>query len=292
MAFNRTPAGLSNLYLFLKVDHVVFVEGGKDIPMPNIFSESYQNESIDAKFWENIFKVFTSHKLLYFRSLGSKTHLTDIYNHIIDNAVKNCSVAMDRDHENLKNSKGLYYTFGYSWENDVWGKDVLMAVLQAICLNCNLKALHADCNNLYAKFKKNIKPAVELDKYIALKKLKTGFPELRKVGLLMKSPSHNSEPQLDIDKIKEIMKDAKKKNKIAGKIKVKCNVKKDCYGHLFSYFNIRIFKFLKVKYSKDSTCSDNFLKFLVIEKFFTGGFFKNNSNIFKHYKKLFSLNPI
>lgn len=50
MAFERSLLGQRNRALFLNVDAIVYVEGGRGL--------EDQDESFDAMFWKKVFEVF------------------------------------------------------------------------------------------------------------------------------------------------------------------------------------------------------------------------------------------
>ena len=131
MSFLRSNSGLSNLAIFRSVDVVIFTEGGENKAISDESEEtSYRAPTLDKVFWENI---LTSCKFRYsfaLYSIGSKHNLNYIAQRIESEVVNNVIVAMDTDTDDLDNRKLssplILYTYGYSWENDVFDEEVIV----------------------------------------------------------------------------------------------------------------------------------------------------------------------
>ena len=78
MIFRRTSSGLSNQHLFLNVDTVVFVEGGKSYSKEEVYSGQFDTHSIDIQFWRGLFSIYRNSESLQFRAIGSKNTLKSI----------------------------------------------------------------------------------------------------------------------------------------------------------------------------------------------------------------------
>lgn len=132
MIFERTPLGQKNRSLFLRVDLVVYVEGGmgKD-----------DDESYDINFWQAVFEILKPSINVKFLPKGGRVNLLRIANDVIENDVQNVLVAIDRDYNELNNTSfsdpRILHSFGYSWENDVWLEQCLVEdVFFSICPRC------------------------------------------------------------------------------------------------------------------------------------------------------------
>lgn len=141
MTLTRTSIGLSNLHLFLKVDVVVFVEGGQSYTIEKVSMGEGDVIGLDILFWEKFFEFFESRRLLAFRAVGSKTVLREIADKIELGEVSHVFVGMDQDYDSLSNdlieTPGVFYTRGYSWENDVWNIAVARDVFYIVCPTCS-----------------------------------------------------------------------------------------------------------------------------------------------------------
>lgn len=115
-----SPKAQSVLPTFLNKDIVVFIEGNADSKM-----------SIDIAFWQTIFKTFCPKKAEIIQR-GGKTHLLHILQES-EGKNKNVFVAIDRDLEDIHKKIGkfsnLIYTYGYSYENDLYSLNLIFDIL-------------------------------------------------------------------------------------------------------------------------------------------------------------------
>ena len=150
MTFSRTPAGLSNTHLFYGVDIVVFTEGSEQINEEDIGSHDYF-------FWGRLFKFFLPELNVKVRCMGSKGSLQQIASDIIDDAAKNIVIAFDRDYDfeigRQKKHPLIIYTFGYSWENDIWNLHTVFNIIKKhIPIPAVPKHVIENINNAYCGF--------------------------------------------------------------------------------------------------------------------------------------------
>ncbi|QOY51189.1 hypothetical protein [Candidatus Sulfurimonas baltica] len=129
MSFTRTRSGLSNLHLFYDSDLIVFTEGGtQTFTLQEIEEGKHNTYSVDIKFWKNIFDINGLEKKVSFRAIGSKTASKSFCEKIVNGEIHNIVVAKDRDLDEyvdtIYTSPFILYTKGYSWENDVFIKDL------------------------------------------------------------------------------------------------------------------------------------------------------------------------
>ena len=76
MTVRRTASGLSNQHLFLKVDAIVFIEGGqKSYSLKEAYKGKFNNNVIDIKYWNGLFSIYHNKYKLEFRAIGSKETL-------------------------------------------------------------------------------------------------------------------------------------------------------------------------------------------------------------------------
>ncbi len=139
MSFTRTISGLSNLHLFYDSDLIVFTEGGtQTFALDEIEEGKYSTNSVDIKFWKNIFEINGLEKKVSFRAIGSKTASKSICEKIVNGEIHNTAVAKDRDLDEyvdtMFTSPFILYTKGYSWENDVFVKDLTCEQIKSMLL--------------------------------------------------------------------------------------------------------------------------------------------------------------
>jgi hypothetical protein len=149
MSFTRTNSGLSNLARFYGVDLIAFTEGGNNsFSISEVLRGSFNKASVDIKFWSGLFERYNIKKSIHFRALGSKTCSKDLREMISGGAVRNIIVTCDSDlddyFETKINSPYVLYTYGYSWENDVWHPNFVMEQIKSFMFTQNLDAQHSE----------------------------------------------------------------------------------------------------------------------------------------------------
>ena len=126
MSFSRTSPGLQNAARFYGVSAVVYVEGRPQT------SESDPG-SLDIIFWSKLFDRYAPNLQVRVICRGSKSDLLHTAAQITGGALSNVIVALDRDYDpevgvDVRHPAVLY-SYGYSWENDVWCHEVIEALI-------------------------------------------------------------------------------------------------------------------------------------------------------------------
>lgn len=133
MAFERTALGQQNRSLFLGVDRVIYVEGGR--------ADKGFNESFDGMFWKKIITELRPDLRIRAIPKGSKNILVELAQNLDRDVSSNVLIAMDRDYDELAglglNKPGVIHTFGYSFENDVYHPDNLANLFSDLCPLCD-----------------------------------------------------------------------------------------------------------------------------------------------------------
>ncbi len=290
MTFRRTSSGLSNLHLFLNVDLVVFVEGGqKSFTFKEVLAGDHSSESMDILFWQNLFGMLLPSVSCSFRPIGSKTTLLSIAEEVLSGQASHVCVAIDRDCDHitgaLKKGKGVVYTKGYSWENDVWRKEVLQETFFALCPVDRLTTdVRKEIDECYDQFPESIFWPVYVDTMLRMFD-KSLIPTERVESLIM--VGSNLRPVINKARILGLLHEInrkKTKKYFFGK-KVKISALDDCNGRLLASFGYRVLLFLLKKFSKLHRIAKHHANSFAIASFFTladkGGF---KSRI-AHYKK-------
>jgi len=114
MTFERTDLGQANRALFFGADLTCYVEGSDDT-----------EHGIDISFWSSAFEALAPDKRIHFTRRGGKPVVENLAADIVKNDVQNTIVAMDRDFSEFRergiiDDHRVFYTFGYSWENDTY----------------------------------------------------------------------------------------------------------------------------------------------------------------------------
>ncbi len=268
MAFVRTTNGLKNQHLFHNVDCVIFVEGGKSYTKMEIEQGKYDEESIDTIFWSKILKKYKPDTKFKFKAIGSKSAIVQVAEDIIDNNHTTVYVAMDQEFDTilakLYKHKNILYTFGYSWENDVWNEDVIRSITKTLSAK---KMSKKEVTEPFKRFLKEAKFSVYADGYL-FSKGNSFFPRpsnhLKLIDCCSDTP-----PFVKKGEIEELWKEiGLKKSSVYsfGSRKGIC-VRTNCYGHLLGDFCKLLVKHLmKVKH-KMASPNDEIIRRMAIDKF-------------------------
>jgi len=143
MSFTRTNSGVSNMRLFYDADIVIYTEGGSSsFSISEVEDGKFNSHSVDIKFWNGVLKANNFNKKVQFKAIGSKTASQAITKKILNGDVKNIAIAKDRDldqfSQELIDSPFILYTKGYSWENDVFAKELTLAQIESMILEANI----------------------------------------------------------------------------------------------------------------------------------------------------------
>jgi hypothetical protein len=168
MIFTRTTRGINNLHRFYNVDFIVFLEGGAtSYNKEEVYAGKYSDETEDIIFWKRVFTIFVPDRKLKFKSIGSKRTLKQISDDIIDGTLTSIILTMDNEFDEVLNKRiihrQIYYTHGYSWENDVWSPIVVKRIIKEIT------AIDIENDILDLKFNdflKDIETAVSADCFL------------------------------------------------------------------------------------------------------------------------------
>lgn len=288
--FKRTNSGLNNQHLFFDVDLILFLEGGStSYNKLEVYENKYNSETEDIIFWRNIFGEFVSDKKIKFKSVGSKKTIKEIATDIINGEIKTIILAMDNEFDELLNQTidhpHIYYTYGYSWENDVWNENVINYVIEEITA---VKIENEDININFQQFTENIKVAVNADGYL-FEQGSSFFPrpsgylfcvDCKPVDLpIIKTEDINS--RLNLKGIDE---------SIANEYGLKHSIQtlKFCYGHLLADYSCQlIMHYIKKRHSLSNISKDIIYR-IGINKYFQNSF--KNGEIYEYYVSQFQKN--
>lgn len=288
--FRRTFSGLNNQHLFYNVDLIVYLEGGQtSYTKEQVYAGAYSSETEDIIFWSNIFERFKSDKKIKFKSIGSKSTIKEIAIDIISGNIKTVFVAMDNEFDEILNQRinhsNIYYTHGYSWENDVWNPKVIKSVLQELTA---IKIENNDIENNFREFISKITLAVYADAYL----FKTGssyFP--RRNGYMFCVDCNPIDLPIIHEEVIEnkiIEKGITKRKAILYGRKHGINPLKLCFGHfLADYCCQLITHYLRKRHSLSNIPKDYIYR-ISIRKHFELTF--DNSEVFDFYKNQFEKN--
>lgn len=235
-AFTRTPAGLSNQHLFYGVDLIIYLEGGEEtFTKDQVYDGSFNDESLDEIFWKLLFAKLKVKEKVKFKPVGSKTTILQIADDIVSDKLKSVMVAMDSEFDQVEgkhlNHESVHYTFGYSWENDIWNIDIVVELIETLTAqNVDVDAIKEN----FDEFAKNIRIGVFADAYL-FRDGKSFFP--RKKGHLACVECQAPDlPSLKKDTVAKWLNDASLKRSTLNAFgrRKNINVSQHCYGHLLA----------------------------------------------------------
>lgn len=125
--FERSPYGVQNRAIFLRVKYVIYAEGDP---------EGEANQSPDRAFWTRMIKLFRPDLAFTILVKGGKSQVLQFASYIVANNISGTAVVLDRDYDDLCGTmiadKRVMYTFGYSWENDIVCSKVCTGLIRHI----------------------------------------------------------------------------------------------------------------------------------------------------------------
>jgi protein involved in ribonucleotide reduction len=271
MSFTRTNAGVSNLHLFYDAEIIIFTEGGaKSFSADEIENDQYSTSSTDIKFWGSVLKFNGYDKKIQFRAIGSKTSSKSICNKIINGEVRNVAVAKDRDLDQyisgLVDSPFILYTKGYSWENDVFTKDLTMSQIKNMLFEPDLnEEIISIINSSYDDFRFYGKHLIRLEIIFRKNGVKfiSDFNGERFINL-------NNFPVIDRKQVKKVL--SSKKEGIVRPVVSGLNTTSICpflsnYGKLIEALSIAVIRYICKKYSTHKFIPKLMVEASMIERF-------------------------
>jgi hypothetical protein len=291
-SFKRTLSGLGNQHLFYNVDLVVFLEGGSvSYNKADVYAGNFTAETEDIIFWKNIFEKFSNNKKIKFKSIGSKKTIKEIAIDIVNGKLATVYVAMDNEFDEIllqrMEHSNVFYTNGYSWENDVWNQNVVKGVINELTA---VEIENSDIEQNFNQFLKNMKVAVYADGYL-FKNGSSFFP--RKSGYMF---CVDCTP-IDLPTIKQLdisnklqAKNLKKSTLYSYGSRHSIDTLKFCYGHLLADYCCQLIThYIKKRHSLTNISKDIIYR-MGLKKFFQLHF--DNGHIYEYYEAQFKKNGL
>ena len=92
--------------------------------------------TLDTAFWSAVISSVASRHRVEVRSVGNKPTVEAIARLVAQGSVNRVIVALDRDFDDRRGRKlqhgNIMYTFGYSWENDVFSAETMIEVISSL----------------------------------------------------------------------------------------------------------------------------------------------------------------
>lgn len=275
MSFTRTLTGLSNQHLFYKVNYVVYTEGGaQTFSIHDLASGSYNQQATDLHYWQAVFASFCPKLRVRFLPAGSKSTLIQLARHIGSGSISCVMVAMDQDHDRyygkLIQAKEVFYTWGYSWENDVCFPETLEDVFFMLCpkdRRAHEATIRAAIHSCYDRFTSDVRHLVRAD-VILCSDDKALFPR-NDFGKLIKTRKSTRFPILDRSRLRRRLNNLRSKcaNPLYINSSERPSTQRDCFGHLLSRFFYRLLMYLLSNYSSVTCPAHETFNALIVSSF-------------------------
>ncbi len=267
--FRRTLSGLSNQHLFFDVDLVVFLEGGESFNKEEVYANMFTAETEDVIFWKNIFKRFMIGKTIKFKSVGSKSTVKQIAFDIINGEIATVMVAMDNEFDEIQNDRiehpNIFYTHGYSWENDIWTHNVVKSIIEELSA---IEIENDDIKNNFSEFLNRIKIAVFSDAYLFKYNLSFFNREKGRMFCVDCNPAYLPIIKSDeIDK-KIVEKGITKRKAVLYGNKNNIDALKFCFGHFLADYCCQLVQHYLKKRHELTNLSKDFIYRMGIKKHF------------------------
>ncbi|WP_417323141.1 DUF4435 domain-containing protein [Erythrobacter aureus] len=245
MSFERSASGQANRALFYGVDWVIYTEGGSESGGPV--------RSYDTLFWGAVFRSVEPALRIKAIPRGGKRQLASLARQIIDDDIDNVVVAMDRDYDginqNLLDHPRVVYTFGYSFENDIFEPESLSELFSSLAPNTlEEDELDTEIGEWSRLFISTARWPMKVD-IIAKKNDVAGFDRDRPQKYFQ-SNAYGCEPKASRDRMvaetDRIL--ARCRDRSFGTGSIPETLPKSIVGHLWEVFAFRLFSFLHAKY--------------------------------------------
>jgi hypothetical protein len=233
----RTPAGISNEHLFHNSEAVVYVEGGQSTRALNPAA------STDVLFWRGLFDRFVAGRQFHFKPRCGKQTLLKLADGMADGTITRAFVCIDRDHDHLRGLRqtpGVLYTFGYSWENDVWCSDTIEETFYTLCgVDRDSVRVRELVRGALAEFAARMRWPVRADVLMALRP-DSAIP---RGNLRCVTPPGRGWPTVDKKLLLTCVEEARTRSagtklRLPGEVRVE--FWRDVYGHVLGYFCYRM----------------------------------------------------
>lgn len=228
MIFERTKAGQENRALFHNVDYVCYVEGGG----------GQTNCSEDVIFWKSVFKAVRPEIRIRFIAKGGKPTIESHAKNIVEEDIKKTIVAMDSDYDGVLGEKiedyRVFYTYGYSWENDVFYIDFAVSLLQRAALSDGITKESREYFILeHNRVMRDLRWPSRAD--FAAFRAGTSVLPRETAGRVVKLDNSESQPRIDRKQVLTLCRESKKRKKYRlARSSIKINdIERLCVGHVY-----------------------------------------------------------
>ncbi len=267
IAFHRTSSGLSNLSIFLGVDVVVYLEGGdRKLSLADLETDLVASENHDTMFWQTILNEFRPNIKAHLKSIGSKATVISVSRLVVTGVIHHVITALDRDFDHIRRAKirhpNVLYTYGYSWENDVFTKSNLKTLSRSLCLNrIRCKKINDLTDDLFEQFLRSFKVQVQWDNALA-----GSCADLCDRGALMNSIELRppSAPRISRKRVATLLRESHSNNRnVRLKAMKRIDVQRDLHGHTVERFASGVLQHILAEYLGTKANKDLCMRLLI-----------------------------
>lgn len=250
--FERSKSGQQNRSRFFGTSFVCYVEGRED-----------GEQAHDISFWRAVLGSLRPSIQIKFVPRGGKPILEGLAREVIEKDIENVIVAMDADYDHLTSDvisdPRVFYTYGYSWENDAFSRQSLKEVYRALC-HCGTvpSAVAAEIDAVHARVARQLRWPVQAD-LIALRAGSSVLPR-QSPGRVIKAVPGSFEPGVDNKEVRKLITEAKRRRKASlGSVRVK-DTPRFCVGHVYELAMIYILKMVAKAFGGKSSLSPDHVR--------------------------------
>lgn len=261
--FERTTAGQANRALFYGVDWVIYTEGGADSSKPV--------RAFDSLFWSAIFKAVRPNSKFKAIPRGGKSRLKQLAESVVDDQIQNVLVAMDRDYDDwfgtLIDHPRVLYTFGYSFENDIFESNHLIEIFMSLGPSeVHEEEIKAEIHSHVSSFVASIRWPLKIDLCAKHNKV-SGFDRKRPQKYFL-SNAYGTPPTTSRDRLvaetDRILAECSDRTLGVGMIPALEEAK--VIGHIWEVFAFRLITFLQSRHANTGKLSYDHFRSLGISR--------------------------
>lgn len=292
MRLSRTDAGLSNMALFLDVDFIVYTEGGREsLSIESVENGEFNKSATDIGYWSGVFFKYGFNKKVQFRAVGSRASLDFIAEKVCDGVLSNVIVVKDRDLDPYLgkgySSPLVIQSYGYSWENDVWGLEITLRILSDYNKSGGVDpSLVEEVRRAFAGFWRHAARLVFLE--VGLRGL--SHTVIPKSGEQLIEASSKGLPAVKVVRVREILR-SKRKEIARGVVfsirRSQLEVSRDCYGKLIQAFCYRVLEVAGKRSGAFSAISIDIANSIALSTYKTADLYERCPNRHAYYSEVF-----
>lgn len=260
--FERTKSGQQNRAKMLNVSYICYIEGGN--------GTDNTDHAPDITFWRNTLTTLRPDITVRFVPRGGKPILEKLAEQIIQSDISNVLVAMDSDYDivdgNIIDDHRVLYTFGHSWENDVFCLENMLRSYVALCHCASLPGnVEEFLRVAIAKLHREIYWPVQAD-YVALINGTSVFPR-EKPGRIVQQYPKSGGVWIEKNQVLKYVAAAKTKKKREIKVSRISDIGRHCVGHIYDLAMIYIIRAAAKQFGRKTSVSPDHIRDVCLQTF-------------------------